>query len=146
MVLWFVYTCFFPYISLWNEWFYCFLFLVYISHLFHSKNNLSLLTLDWLCSNTLYSMKSPHACLILIQKNVWWKKSDMKKSWYMYRTTHCNLIILTFVNSISHQFPFQMTQRTGHIVNLVITLDFILLNNRNKEKHKILLNNTFISF
>jgi hypothetical protein len=34
-----------------------------------------------------------------------------------------------------------MTQRTGHIVNLVITLDFILLNNRNKEKHKILLNN-----
>jgi len=34
-----------------------------------------------------------------------------------------------------------MTQRTGHIVNLVITLDLILLNNRNKEKHKILLNN-----
>lgn len=55
MVLWFVYTCFFPYISLWNELFYCFLFLVYISHLFDSKNNLSLLTLDWLCSNTFYS-------------------------------------------------------------------------------------------
>ena len=77
MGLWFVYTCFFPYISLWNELFYCFLFLVYISHLFDFKNKLSLLTLDWLCSNTLYSTamdarkKDPCTREYFISKSDW---------------------------------------------------------------------------
>jgi hypothetical protein len=72
MVLWFVYTCFFPYISLWNEWFYCFLFLVYISHLFiflyyssHNENILeSIRFWDEILTSTGIFLSSVHGCWV----------------------------------------------------------------------------------